>query len=96
MFRGAMASLIYSRTLQLRAGIYDESSALTLMSTDVDRIIMSLQAANELWARIVEIAIGVWLLERQLGWICVAPILVVSSQFSPSHQEIPSYIYCTF
>ena len=80
MFRGAVASLVYAKTLTLRAGIYDESAALTLMSTDIDRIVDSLQTANEIWATIIEIAIGIWLLERQLGWVCVAPLVVVTGQ----------------
>lgn len=78
MFRGAMVSLIYARTLTLQPGLYDESAALTLMSTDVDRVTVSMQQVAEVWARAVEIAIGIWLLERQVGWICVAPILVVT------------------
>lgn len=70
-------TIIYSKTLELPAGVYDESAALTLMSTDIDRLASSLDALNEMWARIIEMSIGVWLLERKLGWICVAPIVVV-------------------
>ena len=29
MFRGAVASLIYAKTLKLRAGVHDEAAALT-------------------------------------------------------------------
>jgi ATP-binding cassette subfamily C (CFTR/MRP) protein 1 len=80
-FRGAVVALIYERTLEVQAGVYDESKALTLMSTDIDRLIMSLTAVCEIWARIIEMAIGIWLLERQLGWVCVAPIVTVISEF---------------
>ena len=73
-----MVSQIYSKTLTLPAGVDDESQALTLMSTDVDRIAFSLQQVAEVWARIIELAIGVWLLERQVGWICVGPVIVVT------------------
>lgn len=76
-FRGGMVSLIYGRTLEIQAGIYDENKALTLMSTDVDRMVTSLEAVCEIWASVIEMAIGLWLLERQLGWICVAPIVTV-------------------
>jgi ATP-binding cassette subfamily C (CFTR/MRP) protein 1 len=72
-----MVSLIYSKTLELPAGVYDESAALTLMSTDIDRLATSLDSLNEIWARIIEMSIGIWLLERQLGWVCVAPIVIV-------------------
>ena len=76
-FRGGMVSLIYGRTLEVQAGVYDENKALTLMSTDIDRMIMSLTSVCEIWARLIEMGIGVWLLERQLGWVCVAPIITV-------------------
>jgi putative lipoic acid-binding regulatory protein len=77
MFRGAVVSLIYSHTLSLQADAYDESASVTLMSTDVDIIAQSLQQVNEAWARLIEIGIGMWLLETQLGTVCIAPIIVV-------------------
>lgn len=60
-------SLIYAKTVQLQADVYDESSALTLMSSDIDRLATSLQAACEIWARAIEMAVGLWLLARQIG-----------------------------
>jgi ATP-binding cassette subfamily C (CFTR/MRP) protein 1 len=72
-----MVSLIYDRTLSLDSDKNDELAALTLMSTDLDRLTSTLQSVNEIWARTIEIAIGIWLLERKLGWICVAPIFFV-------------------
>jgi ATP-binding cassette subfamily C (CFTR/MRP) protein 1 len=86
MFRGAMVSLIYARTLELQAAVLDDSASLTLMSTDIDRVVFSLEQAMELWARSIEIAIGIWLLERQLGWVCIAPIVVVMISVVSSAQ----------
>lgn len=81
-----MVSLIYIKTLEQPAGLYDESAALTLMSTDVDRLTSSLDSLNEVWARIIEMSIGIWLLERQLGWVCVAPIVIVAlSVYASAH-----------
>ncbi|MCJ1309562.1 hypothetical protein MMC25_003222 [Agyrium rufum] len=77
MFRGAVATLIYEKTLTLPAGAYEEAAAVTLMSTDIDSLIMASIAANEIWARTIEVVIGVWLLERQLGWVCVLSVLTV-------------------
>ncbi|CRG87654.1 Cu2+-exporting ATPase [Talaromyces islandicus] len=77
MFRGAFVALIYDYSMTLREGQYNESAAITHMSTDVDMIARSLEQANELWARILEISIGIWLLERQLGAVCIAPVLVI-------------------
>ena len=32
---------------------------------------------KEVWSGLIEVAIGIWLLERQLGWVCVMPIVVI-------------------
>jgi ATP-binding cassette subfamily C (CFTR/MRP) protein 1 len=72
-----MVSLIYNKALELQAGAYDNTDAITLMSTDIDRIAGSMSTIQDLWARVIEIGIGIWLLEIQLGWVCVAPIIVV-------------------
>ena len=77
MFRGAVVGLIYNRTLILHDGVYDESAAITLMSTDIDRIAISLQLLHETWPQLLEVAIGIALLARQLGWVCVFPLIVV-------------------
>jgi ATP-binding cassette subfamily C (CFTR/MRP) protein 1 len=62
------------------AGGLDESAALTLMSTDIDRLTVSLTNLCEIWARVIEMAIRIWLLERQIGWVCVAPIVLTIGQ----------------
>ena len=77
MFRGAMVSVIYESTLRLQSDVYDETKAITLMSTDIDTIANNIENVQELWARIAEVGIGIWLLERQLGWVCIAPIIVI-------------------
>ena len=77
MFRGAAVSLIYNRTLQLQDGLYDESAAVTLMGTDIDRIALSVTHLNECWAGCIELAVGIYLLARQLGWVCIIPLVIV-------------------
>ncbi|CDM37008.1 hypothetical protein DTO013E5_7172 [Penicillium roqueforti] len=84
MARGSLVSLVYSQTLQMPDS-YDESAALTLMSTDIDRVTVGLQNIHEVWARITEIAIGMWLLVDQLGAVAVLPIgLIVVCTFANS------------
>lgn len=82
MFRGAFVALIYDYTMTLREGQYDESAVIAHMSTDIDMVARSLEQINELWARVLEVAIGIWLLERQLGAVCIAPVLVIISRYS--------------
>jgi ATP-binding cassette subfamily C (CFTR/MRP) protein 1 len=74
-FRGATCSLIFAKSLCKKAG-HSDLAAVTLMSTDVDRMTMSLQLMVEVWAQLLSVAIGIWLLWRQLGPVAVAPILV--------------------
>ena len=57
-------------------------SAITHMSTDIDRIAASMQSMHETWARLIEVSIGVWLLSIQLGAVSVIPIIVVISKLS--------------
>ncbi|TQV95962.1 ABC transporter [Cordyceps javanica] len=86
MFRGASVCLIYDKALQTRDGVYDESSAVTLMSTDVDQITECLTELNECWARVLEVALGLTMLARQLGWVCVVPLALVVFAFFGAKQ----------
>ncbi|KAH7319081.1 putative ATP-binding cassette transporter [Rhexocercosporidium sp. MPI-PUGE-AT-0058] len=65
-FRGAMVVLIYNHTLGIQDGLYDESAAVTLMSTDVDNIANILVSLNECWAEVIEVTIGIYLLAQQV------------------------------
>jgi ATP-binding cassette subfamily C (CFTR/MRP) protein 1 len=82
MFRGGMVTLIYSRALLLKDGVYEESAAVSLMSNDVDQISDCLEELNEVWSRTIEIGIGLPLLTLQLGWVSIIPLLVVFSEWT--------------
>lgn len=77
LVRTAGISLIYVTSLHASAEDQDEATTATLMSTDVDRVVTGLELVHETWARLLEVAIGVWLLAMQMGAIAVAPVLVV-------------------
>ncbi|XMA07310.1 hypothetical protein WAI453_000101 [Rhynchosporium graminicola] len=85
-FRGATASLIYSKTLKQQAGVQDKDASLTHMSSDIDQLAFGLDALCQIWAQVIELVIGLYLLSRKLGWVCVAPIvIVVISTFCVGH-----------
>ncbi|KAE8329410.1 P-loop containing nucleoside triphosphate hydrolase protein [Aspergillus sergii] len=68
MFRGAASSMIYDHALHIPDGtLGDRSATITLMTTDVDRIITCLITLNEVWARTTEVGIGIALLALRLG-----------------------------
>jgi hypothetical protein len=77
---------VYRKTTEISISALDNSVAITLMSTDVERIVLSMQVIHEIWANILQLGIGIFLLERQLGVACVAP-LVVSLGMSIYLQE---------
>lgn len=90
MFRGATVSLIYSRALQIQDGLYDESASITLMSTDTDRVALAIYHLNEVWSRLIEVAIAIFLLARQIGWVAVIPLVIVICK-----SDKPASCICT-
>lgn len=63
----------------------DDAKTVTLMSTDAERAVNGLQMLHETWARILEIAIGIYLLTTRMGAVSVSPILVATGE-SPCHD----------
>ncbi|KAJ5180006.1 hypothetical protein N7492_003216 [Penicillium capsulatum] len=77
MIRGSLVSAIYQKTLLLGAGEATDTGAVTLMSTDIECIMTGCENIHELWASIVEIALGCWLLHSRLGVAFLSPIIVI-------------------
>ncbi|KAB2571080.1 ABC transporter C family member 4 [Lasiodiplodia theobromae] len=76
MVRGSLVTAIYRKALNTPSGSVTESAALTLMGTDVEKVIIGLEDTHEVWASILQVAVAVWLLERQVSWACVVPVLL--------------------
>jgi ATP-binding cassette subfamily C (CFTR/MRP) protein 1 len=74
MLRGSLVAAIYRKTTEISLTALDNSAAVTLMSTDVERIVMGLKMMHEFWANLIQVGIATWLLQRELGLACVAPI----------------------
>jgi ATP-binding cassette subfamily C (CFTR/MRP) protein 1 len=81
MFRGSLIGLIYSHSLELADSSHDELAAITLMSTDIDIICNAISTLFEVWAQLIEVSIGFWLLARQLGWVSVVPLLIIVGEY---------------
>lgn len=56
--------------MDLEASKAKDSAAVTLMSTDVDGVASGLQKIHDIWASVVELGLGVYLLQRQVGAAC--------------------------
>lgn len=74
MVRGGLISLISDVTLLLDATSSNDSAAVTLMSTDVDRIVAGLEYCDFIWASPIEIAVALYLLWREIGLSCLMPL----------------------
>ncbi|PWI71738.1 Na/K ATPase alpha 1 subunit [Purpureocillium lilacinum] len=75
--RGSLVALVYEKTLELRAADRGDTTAVTLMGTDVERIAMGMQFVHEVWASVLDVGIASWLLGRQLYVACIAPIVLI-------------------
>ncbi|UNI24992.1 hypothetical protein JDV02_010703 [Purpureocillium takamizusanense] len=68
--RGGMVTLIFAKVLDLDVATANESAAVTLMSTDIDGIAAGLQKIHDIWASTIEMGLGIYLLQRQVGAAC--------------------------
>lgn len=84
MCRSTLVSAIYRKTTDISLIALNDAESVTLMSTDVQRVVEGLQVIHELWANLLQVCISTYLLERELGIACVAPvaIAVVCAGFS--------------
>ena len=80
--RGGLIALIYQQTVEARAVDLGSINGLTLMGTDVERIVLNFQAIHEVWASLVDIAIAIFLLQRQVFLACLVPAAVTFSEIS--------------
>lgn len=78
MIRGCLVGIIYDKTLQLPSAAAKSSASLTLISSDVDRIALTAETAYEIWGGAIEIGVAVYLLQRQLGWACIVPLILAA------------------
>ncbi|KAF2804997.1 uncharacterized protein BDZ99DRAFT_397241 [Mytilinidion resinicola] len=77
MTRSILVTEIFIKATRARIGIADDSAALTLMSTDMERIRIGLRSLHEIWAGMIQAALAAWMLYNRLGVVFVAPIGIV-------------------
>ncbi|THV54559.1 hypothetical protein BGAL_0024g00240 [Botrytis galanthina] len=76
MIRGGLVCIIYNVTLSLDANSTGDSAAVTLMSTDIERIGTGFSGVDSLWAGPIEAGIAAYLLQREMGLACIAPVII--------------------
>lgn len=81
MVRGGLIGMIFKKLTTLKSANVNNSAAVTLMGTDVEQVADNLHLIiSDLWANLIQIGIAVWLLERQLGAVCIVPVILAMSK----------------
>ena len=77
MARGCLVSAVYTKATELQSLARDEAAALTLMSTDIERVTEGIEKMHDVWADMLQTGLGCWLLQRKLGAAFLAPLINV-------------------
>ena len=88
MARGQLITMLYDKATDIDITAADPTAALTLMSADIERIDTGWRTAHDVWANLVEIAVAVYLLERQLGVVCLIPVGAAICKFTLGFEEL--------
>lgn len=76
--RGCLVAAVFEKTTRIDSSQYDMTAPVSLVSTDMERIIAGCKDVHEVWANAVQVAIAIWLLYCELGIACVAPAAVAT------------------
>ncbi|KAH8728019.1 putative ABC multidrug transporter [Phaeosphaeriaceae sp. PMI808] len=76
MVRSILVTEIFMKAMKDPIGISDDA-ALTLMSTDIERIRVGTRALHETWASALQAGVAAWLLYEQLGVVFVAALALI-------------------
>lgn len=85
---GMLTSAIYIKVTELPSA-ETEQAATTLMEVDVHRICIGLHLLHSLWSNLLQVGIGLYLLQRELGFAAIAPVAIVGCAFFPSTMLVP-------
>ncbi|TLS22357.1 uncharacterized protein PpBr36_09792 [Pyricularia pennisetigena] len=99
LVRGSLIDLIYRHMLELDLTTCKTKAAsgpAGLVTMDVERVDLAVDKLHALWAAPIEVGLGIFLLERQVGWACVGTAVVAAgctlattriSRLLPSRQK---------
>jgi hypothetical protein len=73
-------ALVFQHMMDLPLGSTDESSAMSLMGSDIEMLAEYFNSTVcETWANVLQLGLATWLLKTQVGAVCIAPIVIVIS-----------------
>lgn len=81
MARSILVTETFIKATKARIGAGDDSAALTLMSADMERIMMGFRPLHDIWASVIQAALAGWMLYNRLGVVFVVPMGIVTVCF---------------
>jgi hypothetical protein len=69
--------MIFNKTLRMSTSTISDAAAITLMSTDIERIGFGLIDMHETYSNIIEVVLALWLLARLLNLATIASMVLV-------------------
>ncbi|OJJ51777.1 hypothetical protein ASPZODRAFT_57391 [Penicilliopsis zonata CBS 506.65] len=75
--RACLIGVLHDKALKSIASTSDDSSAITLSSSDVEDVQWSIGYIHTIWSSFLSLGLGMYMLASRLGWASVIPILLV-------------------
>lgn len=88
LVRGSLVDIIYQKSLSITLSAAEKAAPAGLVTADVERIDFTVEKLHSVWASIVELSIGIYLLQIEVGWACVAPAVVALGQYPYPSQHV--------
>lgn len=90
MVRGSLIGMIFNHSLRIPASDDGGSaSAVSLMSTDMERIQQTLQWVLNVGPAAIQVGLGLWILSVFMGPVSVAPLLIAVGE--SRFLKVPRY-----
>ncbi|KAF5268054.1 hypothetical protein FOXYS1_1068 [Fusarium oxysporum] len=86
MYRGGLVSLIFKKTLKLKTTSIKDSAPVTLMTADVETIVAAGASVHDMWANMLELPVGIYLLYRQVDQANSQVTTILSGIISPAME----------
>lgn len=77
MARAYLCAAIYRKTTEIPIKDAADRAGLTLMSTDIEHVEIGIRHMHSMWASLVKVGIGCWLLYEKFGIVFITPIFII-------------------
>ncbi|KAJ4994634.1 ABC transporter [Colletotrichum sp. SAR 10_66] len=81
MARSILVTETFIKATEAQLGADERSAAVTLMSTDIERIKLGFRMIHNVWAGVIQAALAGWMLYIRLGAVFAVPIGIVTFCF---------------